>query len=106
MQLSSMKAERKHDYFIEGFGNVIFIKVDIGSGHHTFKVFWRRIGEERGSFVAWMQEGLKPSAKLAVFYCKLACAVEDWVRTVLLPRQMLDSTQENGRKKFGVNNSQ
>jgi hypothetical protein len=72
-----MKAERKHDYFIEGFGNVIFIKVDIGSGHCTFKVFWRRIGEEKSSFIAWLPEGLKPSAKLAVFYCNLACAVED-----------------------------
>ena len=24
-----------------------------------------------------MQEGRKPSAKLALFYCKMACAIED-----------------------------
>jgi hypothetical protein len=72
-----MKAERKHDYFIEGFGAVSFVKVDIGSGHHTFKVFWRRIGEEKSRFIAWLREGLKPSAKLALFYCKIACAEED-----------------------------
>jgi hypothetical protein len=34
-----MKAVRTHDYRIAGYGNVNFIKVDIGSGHSTFKVF-------------------------------------------------------------------
>jgi hypothetical protein len=34
-----MKAVRSHDYHIDGYGNVNFIKVDIGSGHSTFKVF-------------------------------------------------------------------
>jgi hypothetical protein len=37
-----MKAARSHDYRIDGYGNVKFIKVDIGSGHSTFKVFWKR----------------------------------------------------------------
>jgi hypothetical protein len=33
-----MKAVRSHDWY----GNVNFLKVDIGSGYLTFKVFWRR----------------------------------------------------------------
>ena len=72
-----MKAERKHDYWIEGYGNVSFVKVDLGSGHHSFKVFWRRGGTESAQRIAWLPEGRKPSAELAVFYCKLACALED-----------------------------
>jgi hypothetical protein len=44
-----MKAVRSYDYRIDGYGNVKFIKVDIGSGHSTFKVFWRREGEENGT---------------------------------------------------------
>jgi hypothetical protein len=31
-----MKVIRTHDYRINGYGNVKFIKVDIGSGHSTF----------------------------------------------------------------------
>ena len=72
-----MKAERTHDYRIEGYGTVAFIRTDLGSGHHSFKVFWRREGEEKGKRIAWMKEGLKPSAELALFYCKLECAKED-----------------------------
>ena len=34
-----MKAVRSHDYRIDGYGNVKFIKVDIGNGYSTFKVF-------------------------------------------------------------------
>jgi hypothetical protein len=30
--------------------------------------FWRRTEEENGTWIAWMQEGRKPSAELAVFY--------------------------------------
>jgi hypothetical protein len=41
-----MKAERTHDYRIEGYGTVTFIKVDLGSGHSSFKVFWRKAGDE------------------------------------------------------------
>ena len=72
-----MKAVRTRDYRIDGYGNVNFIKVDIGSGHSTFKVFWRREGAERGTGIGWLKEGLKPSAKLAVFFCKNACSLED-----------------------------
>jgi len=72
-----MKAERTHDYRIEGYGTVAFIKVDLGSGHSSFKVFWRKARDENGTRIAWMEEGQKPSAKLAVFYCKMACAKED-----------------------------
>jgi hypothetical protein len=77
-----MKAERKHDYWIDGYGTVSFVKADLGSGHHTFKVFWRRLGVIEnsawlGTRIAWLQEGQKPSADLAVFYCKMACAMED-----------------------------
>jgi hypothetical protein len=69
-----MKAVRTHDYQIEGYGTVTFIKVDLGSGHSSFKVFWRKARDENGTRIAWMEEGQKPSAKLAVFYCKMACA--------------------------------
>jgi hypothetical protein len=33
-----MKAVRSHDYRIDGYENVNSIKVDIGSGHSTYKV--------------------------------------------------------------------
>jgi hypothetical protein len=59
------------------YGNVNFIKVDIDSGHSTYKVFWRREGAEKGTRIAWLKEGLKPSAKLALFFCKNACSLED-----------------------------
>jgi hypothetical protein len=72
-----MKAVRTHDYQIEGYGTVTFIKVDLGSGHSSFKVFWRKARDENGTRIAWMEEGQKPSAKLAVFYCKMACAKDD-----------------------------
>src|ERR1700674_548476 len=39
--------------------------------------FWRRAGEEKGTRIAWIQEGRKPSAKMALFYCKMACSLED-----------------------------
>jgi hypothetical protein len=67
-----MKAVRSHDYRIDGYGNVNFIKVDIGSGHWTFKAFWRREEAERGTRIGWLKEGLKPSANLALFFCKNA----------------------------------
>ena len=72
-----MKAIRTHDYRIDGYGNVSFVKVDIGSGHSSFKVFWRKAGAKEGSRIAWLQEGQKPSAKLALFFCQMACSVED-----------------------------
>ena len=34
-----MKAIRTHNCQIDGYGYVNFIKVDIGSGHSTYKVF-------------------------------------------------------------------
>jgi hypothetical protein len=73
-----MKAVRAHEYRIDGYGNVTFIKTHLGSGHYSFKIFWRRAGEEKGTRrIAFMQEGQKPSAKLALFYCKMACSLED-----------------------------
>jgi hypothetical protein len=72
-----MKAVRTHDYRIDGYGNVNFVRVDIGSGHWTFKVFWRKDGAKEGTRIAWLQEGLKPSTTLALFFCKKACSVED-----------------------------
>ena len=72
-----MKAVRTHEYRIDGYGNVTFIKTHLGSGYYSFKIFWRRAGEEEGTRIAWIQEGRKQSAKLALFYCKVACAIED-----------------------------
>jgi hypothetical protein len=43
----------------------------------AFKVFWRKEGDEKGKRIAWMEEGRKPSEALAIFYCKVACAIED-----------------------------
>ena len=34
-----MKAVRSHDYRIDGYGNVKFIKVDIGNGRFDFQGF-------------------------------------------------------------------
>jgi hypothetical protein len=72
-----MKAVRTHDYRIDGYGNVTFIKVDLGSGHSSYKVFWRRVGAKEGTRIAWIQEVRKPSAKLALFFCQMACSLED-----------------------------
>jgi len=72
-----MKAVRTHDYRIDGYGTVMFVKADLGSKHSSFKVFWRKAGEANGIRIAWMKEGQKPSTKLAVFYCKTACATDD-----------------------------
>ena len=41
-----MNAVRTHEYRIDGYGTVMFIKTQLGSGHYSFKVFWRRAGEE------------------------------------------------------------
>jgi hypothetical protein len=30
-----------------------------------------------GQAIAWLQPGQKPAAQLAVFWCKVACALED-----------------------------
>ena len=79
-----MKAIRTHDYRIDGYGNVNFIKVDIGSGHSTFKVFWRREGAERGTRIAWLKESLNPSAKLALFFLPDGLFRRGWARSVLL----------------------
>jgi hypothetical protein len=67
-----MKAERKHDYWIDGYGTILFVKVA-----PSFKVLWRRVGLQSVTLLGWLQEGQKPSAELAVFYCKVACAMED-----------------------------
>jgi hypothetical protein len=39
--------------------------------------FLEESGRRKGNRIAWMQEGRKPSAKLAIFWCKVACAKED-----------------------------
>jgi hypothetical protein len=38
-----MKAVRTHEYRIDGYGTVMFIKTQLASGHYSFKVF----GEKR-----------------------------------------------------------
>ena len=63
-----MKAIRTHNYQIDGYGYVNFIKVDVGSGHSTYKVFWRREGAKNGTRIAWLQERQTPWAKLALFF--------------------------------------
>src|SRR5208282_4415869 len=78
-----MKAVRTHEYRIDGYGTVMFIRTHLGSGHYSFKVFWRRAGEEKGTRIAWIQEGRKPAAKLALFYCKMACSLEDGLTSTI-----------------------
>ena len=65
-----MKAIRTHNYQIDGYGYVNFIKktVDIASGHSTYKVFWRRERAKNGTRTTWLQERQTPSAKLALFF--------------------------------------
>jgi hypothetical protein len=72
-----MKAERTQDYRLEGYGEVSFIKRDAGSGHTVYRVIWQREGLDLGQAIAWLQPGQKPAARLAVFWCKVACALED-----------------------------
>ncbi len=72
-----MKAERTHDYAIQDYGKISFIKRDAGSGHVVYRVIWTRAGESIGQAIAWLQPGQKPTTELALFYCKLACAKED-----------------------------
>jgi hypothetical protein len=70
-----MKAVRTHEYLIDGYGTVMFIRTHLGSGHYSFKVFGGEWEKKREP--AWIQEGRKAAAKLALFYCKMACAIED-----------------------------
>jgi hypothetical protein len=81
-----MRAERKHDYVIEGYGTVMFVKAALGSGHHSFKVYWRRTGQEKTTRLAWLAEGIKPSAELAVFYLQDGVRHRRRIRPVSLPR--------------------
>ena len=68
-----MKAKRPHDYYIDDYGRISFIKSDGG----VFRVFWTRAGESTGQTIAWLRRPLKPTTKLALFYCQMACAIED-----------------------------
>ena len=72
-----MKVERTHDYAIQDYGKISFIKRDAGSGHVVYRVIWTRAGESIGQAIAWLQPGQRPTTELALFYCKLACAKED-----------------------------
>ena len=66
-----MKAVRSHDYRIDGYGNVKFIKVDIGNGHSTFKVFWRREGAENGTRIGWLQNAKSQRKSSRSFSAKM-----------------------------------
>jgi hypothetical protein len=56
-----MKAERTHDYAIQDYGKISFIKRDAGSGHVVYRVIWTRAGESIGQAIAWLQPGQKPT---------------------------------------------
>jgi hypothetical protein len=72
-----MKAVRSHDYRIDRVRECEFYQSRYRQGHSTYKVFWRREGAEKGTRIAWLKEGIKPSAELALFFCKNACSLED-----------------------------
>jgi hypothetical protein len=72
-----MKAVRTHDYAIQDYGKISFGRRDAGSGHVVYRVIWTRAGESIKQAIAWLQPGQKPTAELALFYCKVACAKED-----------------------------
>ena len=65
-----MKTVRSHDYRIDGYGNVNFIKVDIGSGHSTYKVEAEK-EQKTEPGIAWLKEGLKPSQSSLSFSAKM-----------------------------------
>ena len=68
-----MKAVRSHDYRIDGYGNVKFIKVDIDSGHF----FGGKLEKKTQPALRGWKKGTNRPQNWAVFYCKMACAKED-----------------------------
>ena len=70
-----------------------------GSGHYSFKVFWRKEGDEKGKRIAWMEEGRKPSEALAIFYCKVACAIEDGLEKYQYHDKSPNSTKKGFQAK-------
>ena len=49
----------------------MFVELELGSGHYSFKVFWRRVSDDKPSRIPWLQEAQKPSADLAFFYARM-----------------------------------
>ena len=75
-----MKAERTHDYVIRDFGRISFLKRDAGNGSAIYRVVWASALDAeayRGTAIGWLQPGQKPTAELAEFWCKVACAIDD-----------------------------
>jgi hypothetical protein len=72
-----MKATRLNAYQIPGYGQITFSKRDAGSGHTVWRVVWTWAGSVTGTPIAWLRREEKPSAKLAVFFAKQACSIED-----------------------------
>ncbi len=57
-----MTAQRQHRYT---------------AGHVAYKVFWQRIGNTESERIGWTPENQNPTCKLAVWWSKLACALEE-----------------------------
>jgi hypothetical protein len=67
-----MRAIRMHAYQIAGYGQINFAR----SGGE-WRVIWTRTGGRAGTAIGWLPAGAKPGGNLAVFYCQVACALED-----------------------------
>jgi hypothetical protein len=67
-----MKATRLQIYNIPNYGQILFSR-----RQNACHVVWTTLGGERGTPIAWLPEGEKQSAKMAVFYAKMACSIED-----------------------------
>jgi hypothetical protein len=70
--LPAMKAICLHCYRIPGYGVVHFEPCA-----PSYKVIWQRHGQQCGTRIAWMPERKNPSVAFALFYCRMACAIED-----------------------------
>jgi hypothetical protein len=98
-----MKAVRSHDYRIDGYGNVNFIKVDIGSGHSTFKVFWRRERSRKRrkrNPDCMAKGGSKPFGKARSLFLPDGLFRRGWARRALLLRQGVGATEKDPIMRF------
>jgi hypothetical protein len=55
----------------------MFVKADLEAAITLLKSSGGRKASKKGKRIAWMEEGRKPSEALAIFYCKVAYAIED-----------------------------
>ena len=72
-----MTARRQHRYTIPGYGIIHFVRVDVGSGHCAYKIFWQRSENTDSVRIGWTGENQHPTCKLALWWTKVACALDE-----------------------------